>query len=96
VQLHVPKEHQNELIKTITEVVNGFITMIMYQKYARVTSLIEIVITVLIITPDKSEIEPLQLIPLYKTTVEISHETLCISPRTVEGHRNNLLLKNGV
>jgi hypothetical protein len=26
------KEHPNELIKTITEVVNGFITMIMYQK----------------------------------------------------------------
>ena len=38
------------------------------------------------------EIEVLQLICEQKTTVEIG-EKLFISPRTVEGHRNNLLLK---
>lgn len=38
------------------------------------------------------EIEVLQLICEQKTTVEIG-EMLFISPRTVEGHRNNLLLK---
>jgi len=38
------------------------------------------------------EIEVLQLICEQKTTVEIG-QILCISPRTVEGHRNNLLLK---
>lgn len=38
------------------------------------------------------EIEVLQLICLQKTTSEIAEE-LFLSPRTVEGHRNNLLLK---
>lgn len=38
------------------------------------------------------EIEVLRLICLQKSTVEIA-ELLFISPRTVEGHRNNLLLK---
>lgn len=38
------------------------------------------------------EIEILQLICLQKSAVEIA-EQLFISPRTVEGHRNNLLLK---
>lgn len=38
------------------------------------------------------EIEVLQLICEQKTTAEIG-EILFISPRTVEGHRNNLLLK---
>lgn len=38
------------------------------------------------------EIEILQLICLQKTTSEIA-EHLFLSPRTVEGHRNNLLLK---
>jgi DNA-binding NarL/FixJ family response regulator len=38
------------------------------------------------------EIEVLQLICKQKNTVEIA-EQLFISPRTVEGHRNNLLLK---
>jgi DNA-binding NarL/FixJ family response regulator len=38
------------------------------------------------------EIEILQLICLQKNAVEIA-ELLFISPRTVEGHRNNLLLK---
>ncbi|UQD57565.1 response regulator transcription factor [Flavobacterium sp. K5-23] len=38
------------------------------------------------------ENEVLELICLQKTTVEIG-EILFISPRTVEGHRNNLLLK---
>ncbi|HEY4618253.1 MAG TPA: response regulator transcription factor [Flavobacterium sp.] len=38
------------------------------------------------------EIEVLQLICEQKTTAEIG-EKLFISPRTVEGHRNNLLLK---
>ncbi|TDW47420.1 LuxR family two component transcriptional regulator [Flavobacterium sp. 270] len=38
------------------------------------------------------EIEILQLICLQKTTSEIA-EHLYLSPRTVEGHRNNLLLK---
>lgn len=38
------------------------------------------------------EIEVLQLICEQKTTTEIA-EILFISPRTVEGHRNNLLLK---
>ncbi|MBP4138783.1 response regulator transcription factor [Flavobacterium geliluteum] len=38
------------------------------------------------------EIEILQLICLQKTTSEIAEE-LFLSPRTVEGHRNNLLLK---
>ena len=38
------------------------------------------------------EIEILQLICLQKTTIEIAEE-LFLSPRTVEGHRNNLLLK---
>lgn len=38
------------------------------------------------------EIEILQLICLQKTTTEIA-EHLYLSPRTVEGHRNNLLLK---
>lgn len=38
------------------------------------------------------EIEVLQLICEQKTTAEIG-EMLFISPRTVEGHRNNLLLK---
>lgn len=38
------------------------------------------------------EIEVLQLICEQKTTAEIG-EVLFISPRTVEGHRNNLLLK---
>ncbi|MFE3869474.1 response regulator [Flavobacterium sp. LS2P90] len=40
----------------------------------------------------KREIEVLILICLQKSTVEIA-EQLFISPRTVEGHRNNLLLK---
>lgn len=38
------------------------------------------------------EIEILQLICLQKTTTEIA-DHLFLSPRTVEGHRNNLLLK---
>jgi DNA-binding NarL/FixJ family response regulator len=38
------------------------------------------------------EIEVLQLICKQKSTIEIGEE-LFISPRTVEGHRNNLLLK---
>jgi len=38
------------------------------------------------------EIEILQLICLQKTTSEIADQ-LYLSPRTVEGHRNNLLLK---
>jgi len=38
------------------------------------------------------EIEILQLICRQKTTAEIAEE-LFLSPRTVEGHRNNLLLK---
>ncbi|MFV8328340.1 response regulator transcription factor [Flavobacterium sp. ZS1P14] len=38
------------------------------------------------------EIEVLQLICKQKNTIEIA-EQLFISPRTVEGHRNNLLLK---
>ncbi|MDI5887122.1 MULTISPECIES: response regulator transcription factor [Flavobacterium] len=38
------------------------------------------------------EIEVLKLICFQKSTVEIA-EQLFISPRTVEGHRNNLLLK---
>ncbi|MEO7978639.1 response regulator transcription factor [Flavobacterium sp.] len=38
------------------------------------------------------EIEILQLICMQKTTIEIAEE-LFLSPRTVEGHRNNLLLK---
>lgn len=38
------------------------------------------------------EIEILQLICLQKTTAEIA-EHLFLSPRTIEGHRNNLLLK---
>lgn len=38
------------------------------------------------------EVEVLQLICEQKTTAEIG-EILFISPRTVEGHRNNLLLK---
>jgi DNA-binding NarL/FixJ family response regulator len=40
----------------------------------------------------KREKEVLQHICLQKTTTEIAND-LCISPRTVEGHRNNLLLK---
>lgn len=43
----------------------------------------------------RREREVLQLICEQLTTVEIS-EKLFISPRTVEGHRNNLLLKTGV
>ncbi len=42
----------------------------------------------------KREREVLQLICEQKTTQEIA-EQLFISPRTVEGHRNNLLLKTG-
>lgn len=38
------------------------------------------------------EIEILQMICLQKTTSEIAEE-LFLSPRTIEGHRNNLLLK---
>ncbi|MCL7764791.1 response regulator transcription factor [Polaribacter sp. Z014] len=40
----------------------------------------------------KREIDVLELICAQKTTTEIA-EKLFISPRTVEGHRNNLLLK---
>ena len=40
----------------------------------------------------KREIDVLELICAQKTTSEIA-EKLFISPRTVEGHRNNLLLK---
>jgi len=40
----------------------------------------------------KREIEVLKLICFQKSTLEIA-EQLFISPRTVEGHRNNLLLK---
>lgn len=40
----------------------------------------------------KREKEVLQHICLQKTTAEIADD-LCISPRTVEGHRNNLLIK---
>ena len=40
----------------------------------------------------KREIDVLELICAQKTTAEIA-EKLFISPRTVEGHRNNLLLK---
>lgn len=42
------------------------------------------------ISPREQEV--LQLICLQKSTIEIG-EKLLISPRTVEGHRNNLLLK---
>jgi len=42
----------------------------------------------------KREIEVLRLICEEKTTTEIG-EALFISPRTVEGHRNNILLKTG-
>jgi DNA-binding NarL/FixJ family response regulator len=42
----------------------------------------------------KREIEVLKLICLQKSSVEIA-EQLFISPRTVEGHRNSLLLKTG-
>ncbi|KAA1246905.1 response regulator [Aquimarina sp. RZ0] len=42
----------------------------------------------------KREREVLKLICEQKTTIEIG-EQLFISPRTVEGHRNNLLLKTG-
>lgn len=40
----------------------------------------------------KREIDVLELICAQKTTAEIA-DKLFISPRTVEGHRNNLLLK---
>jgi DNA-binding NarL/FixJ family response regulator len=40
----------------------------------------------------KREIDVLELICAQKTTVEIA-DKLFLSPRTVEGHRNNLLLK---
>ena len=42
----------------------------------------------------KREREVLKLICEQKTTSEIA-EQLFISPRTVDGHRNNLLLKTG-
>lgn len=42
----------------------------------------------------KREIEVLELICAEYTTNEIA-EKLFISPRTVDGHRNNLLLKTG-
>jgi DNA-binding CsgD family transcriptional regulator len=40
------------------------------------------------------ELEVLKLICAEKTTPEIA-EQLFLSPRTVEGHRNNILLKTG-
>lgn len=43
----------------------------------------------------KREIEVLALICQEKTTQEIADQ-LFISPRTVEGHRNNMLIKTGV
>tara|TARA_B100000795_G_scaffold211102_1_gene164735 strand:+ start:1705 stop:1947 length:243 start_codon:yes stop_codon:yes gene_type:complete len=42
----------------------------------------------------KRELEVLKLICTEYTTNEIAQE-LFISPRTVDGHRNNLLLKTG-
>jgi DNA-binding NarL/FixJ family response regulator len=85
----------NELIKTITEVaVNGFY----YNE-----NVLKIIKDNDTITRNSNssvnnhfltnrELEILQLICGQKTTVEIS-QLLCISPRTVEGHRNNLLIK---
>lgn len=86
-----------ELIRTIQEVAsNGF--------YYNDTVMKIIKDTVLNAKNNKSkldsgfltarELEVLQLICDQKTTVEIG-EMLFISPRTVEGHRNNLLLKTG-
>lgn len=84
-----------ELLKTIQEVANkGF--------YYNDTVMKIIQDTVLTSKNSKSkldsdfltsrELEVLQLICEQKTTAEIG-EVLFISPRTVEGHRNNLLLK---
>ncbi|WP_339920835.1 response regulator transcription factor [uncultured Flavobacterium sp.] len=84
-----------ELLRTIQEVANkGF--------YYNDTVMKIIQDTVLTSKNNKSkldsgfltsrELEVLQLICDQKTTIEIG-EKLFISPRTVEGHRNNLLLK---
>jgi DNA-binding NarL/FixJ family response regulator len=84
-----------EVLKTIQEVANkGF--------YYNDTVMKIIQDTVLTYKNSKSkldsdlltsrELEVLQLICDQKTTAEIG-EVLFISPRTVEGHRNNLLLK---
>ncbi|SEA97228.1 two component transcriptional regulator, LuxR family [Flavobacterium gillisiae] len=84
-----------ELLRTIHEVANkGF--------YYNDTVMKIIQDTVLTSKNNKSkldsgfltsrELEVLQLICNQKTTIEIG-EKLFISPRTVEGHRNNLLLK---
>jgi DNA-binding NarL/FixJ family response regulator len=85
----------NELIKTITEVaVNGFYYNDNVLKIMRESDIVNRnsnnSVNNHFLT--NREIEILQLICRQKTTVEIS-QTLCISPRTVEGHRNNLLLK---
>ncbi len=84
-----------ELLKTIQEVANkGFYYNDAVMKIIQGT----------VLTPKNSkskldsdfltsrELEVLQLICDQKTTAEIG-EVLFISPRTVEGHRNNLLLK---
>ncbi|MGL2988275.1 response regulator [Flavobacterium sp. RSSA_27] len=84
-----------ELIKTINEVYSkGF-----YYSEQVLKVVQEVVLSgnKLKCSLDKSllserEIEVLQLICLQKNAAEIG-EVLFISPRTVEGHRNNLLLK---
>jgi DNA-binding NarL/FixJ family response regulator len=84
-----------ELLKTINEVaVNGFYYNEEVMKNIQETNLTGKNSKSLFDTGflTSRELEIIQLICKQKSTTEIA-ETLFISPRTVEGHRNNLLLK---
>jgi DNA-binding NarL/FixJ family response regulator len=84
-----------ELLKTINEVAtNGFYYNEEVMKNIQETNLTGKNSKSLFDTGflTSRELEIIQLICKQKSTTEIA-ETLFISPRTVEGHRNNLLLK---
>ncbi len=84
-----------ELLKTINEVAtNGFYYNEEVMKNIQETNLTGKNSKSLFDTDflTSRELEIIQLICKQKSTTEIA-ETLFISPRTVEGHRNNLLLK---
>lgn len=82
-----------ELLKTIREVYYvGFYYNDYVMEIIKETITHNLNIKSLEINLTTRENEILQLICEQKTTAEIADQ-LCLSPRTVEGHRNNLLLK---
>lgn len=94
---YLPKNTEpDEMVKTIREVVNkGFYYNDFVMSVIRENMLHKIKHRQLQqVKLTKRELEILQLICDQKTTAEIAQD-LYISPRTVDGHRNNLLDKTG-